>query len=261
MVIRKSFDYGISMFLMMTLLVMLYLVSGLFRPIYSPISIGDVFSSDTVTSIIVSALSILVTIGIVVVTGTLLAFKMQKKKGRLYQYIHGLIMLPLLLPPTVAGLVLLQGFGSNSLLSRLLFQGNLQVAFNFTGIVITQVFITLPYFYQIMLNGFEQLDGAYEEAAKVAGADRLTVLRYIMIPMCSKHLISGIFLCALRGLSEFGATIMFAGNMVGKTQTMTTRIYQLYQMDVEAAFTLAAIQLVIFSVPFAFFIRKQKVSE
>ncbi len=258
MVLKRSFDYGISLFLTMTLLVMIYLVSGLFRPFYSNSGLLEVFSSDTLTSILVSALSIIISISIVVVSGTLLAFKMHKKNGQAYEIFHGLIMLPLLLPPTVAGLVLLQGFGSNSWFSHFFFGGKLSVAFHFAGIVVTQVFITLPYFYQMMLNGFEQVEDAYEEEAQVAGADSFTILRAVLIPMTKKNMLAGIFLCGLRGLSEFGATIMFAGNMVGKTQTMTTRIYQLYQMDVEAAFSLAALQVILFILPFAFFIKKQK---
>ncbi len=260
MVLKRSFDYGISIFLTMTLLVMIYLITGLFRPFYSNSDLLEVFSSDTLTSIIVSLLSILISISLVVVAGTLLAFKIHKKNGQVYEIFHALIMLPLLLPPTVAGLILLQGFGSNSWVSRLFFHGSLEVAFHFTGIVVTQVFITLPYFYQMMLNGFDQIEDAYEEEAQVAGADSFTILRFIMIPMTKKHMLAGIFLCGLRGLSEFGATIMFAGNMVGKTQTMTTRIYQLYQMDVEAAFSLAALQLILFILPFAFFLKKQKES-
>lgn len=257
MAIRRYFDIGLTMFLVFTLTIMTYLIFGLFKPFNKNNEIESLLNSDTIESILVSFLSIIITLFIVATVGTLLAYKMQKRKGKLYQCIHGLIMLPLLLPPTVAGLVLLQGFGSQSFISDILFEGELHLAFHFLGIVLTQVFVTLPYFYQMTLNAFNSIDDAYIEAAKVGGADSLIILKDIIIPMSSKSMGAGLFLSGLRGLSEFGATIMFAGNMVGKTQTMTTRIYQLYQVDIEAAFSLAGFQLLLFVLPFIFFIRKQ----
>lgn len=261
MAVKRYFDLGLSLFLGATILLMSYLVIGLFQPFGSYIELERLISSDTIKSIVVSVLSITLTLMIVTVMGTLLAYKMHKKKGYKYQVIHGLIMLPLLLPPTVAGLVLLQGFGSNSMLSSLMFGGELHLAFSFVGIVLTQVFVVLPYFYQMTLNAFNSIDESIIEAAKVAGSDSIILLRSIFIPIASKSMGAGLFLSALRGLSEFGATIMFAGNMAGRTQTMTTRIYQLYQVDIEAAFALACFQLVLFVLPFVLFISKQYESE
>lgn len=257
MAIRRYFDFGLSIFLGFSLMMMSYLIFGLFKPFNSNREIESLLSSETIESILISLLSITITLLIVATIGTLLAYKMYKRKGKLYQLIHGLIMLPLLLPPTVAGLVLLQGFGSKSVLSNTLFQGELHLAFHFLGIVLTQVFVTLPYFYQMTLNAFNAIDDAYIEAAQVGGADSYLILKDIIIPMSAKSMGAGLFLSGLRGLSEFGATIMFAGNMVGKTQTMTTRIYQLYQVDIEAAFSLAGFQLLLFVLPFILFIRKQ----
>ncbi len=257
MAIRRYFDIGLSMFLGFTIMMMAYLIIGLFKPFHKASDIESLLSTDTIESILVSLISIMITLVIVATLGTLLAYKMHKRKGKGYQVIHGLIMLPLLLPPTVAGLVLLQGFGSQSLLSDTIFRGELQLAFHFLGIVLTQVFVTLPYFYQMTLNAFNSIDDVYIEAAKVAGADSIVLLKAIIIPMSLKSMGAGLFLSGLRGLSEFGATIMFAGNMIGKTQTMTTRIYQLYQVDIEAAFSLAGFQLCLFVLPFVFFIKKQ----
>ena len=258
MTLKKTFDYSLTVLLAFTLIMMAYLISGLMKPFTGDAAIISAFGTDTFSSVLVSVFSIMITLGLLLVFGTLLAYKMHKKKGAIYKVAHGLIMLPLLLPPTVAGLVLLQGYGSNSLISKLVFGGDLNVAFQFGGIVLTQVFITMPYYYQMTVNGFNQIDDAYIEAAKVAGADSFVLLKDIMIPMCKNNIMAGTFLCGLRGLSEFGATIMFAGNMVGKTQTMTTRIYQLYQMDVEAAFLLAGFQLLVFTLPFTLFIQKHQ---
>lgn len=258
MTLKKTFDYTITGLLGFTIVMMAYLFSGLLKPFTGDVEFISAFGKDTFTSILVSISSIAITLLILMVVGTLLAYRMHKKKGRWYKLAHGLIMMPMLLPPTVAGLVLLQGYGSNSLISRFMFEGDLHVAFQFGGIVLTQVFITLPYYYQMTVNGFNQIDDAYIEAAKVAGADSFVLLKEIMMPMCKNSIMAGAFISGLRGLSEFGATIMFAGNMVGKTQTMTTRIYQLYQMDVESAFLLAGFQLLVFIIPFNLFIQKHQ---
>lgn len=235
-------------------LMMVYLLSGLFRTVPLSLATEVIVDEGTLQSVLISLLSIVVSMVIVAVSGTLLAFKLCRRRGGFYSLLNGLIIMPLLFPPTVAGLVLLQGFGRYSTFSQVFFGGQLNMAFNFTAIVVTQVYITLPFFYQMTLNGFEDIDISYIEAAQVCGADQWVLLRAIMIPMSFKAMVAGIFMSALRGLSEFGATIMFAGNMAGKTQTMTTRIYQLYQTDMNAALGLAAFQLCIFLIPYCLFI-------
>lgn len=258
--IRKHFDRSLTIVVTGFVLMMIYLFSGLFRPISMNSISNVIIESDTLESILISLMSIFISMFVVAVAGTLLAYKMSRKTGRLYKVINGLIILPLLLPPTVAGLVLLQGFGRNSLISTFLFGGQLNVAFNFIGIIVTQVYVTLPFFYQMTLNAFDDVDISYIEAAKVCGADKIILLKQILIPMSIKSMGAGLFMSALRGLSEFGATIMFAGNMAGKTQTITTRIYQLYQTDVNAAFVLAAFQLCVFLIPYYLFIGKRGLS-
>lgn len=258
--VRKYFDKSLSILVLGLIVIMLYLFSGLFRPINLDNMTHIISQQDTLEAIVISLLSIMLSMIVVGVVGTFLAYKMSRKNGKLYKFINGLIILPLLLPPTVAGLVLLQGFGRHSFLSSLFFNGELNVTFNFIGIIVTQVYVTLPFFYQMTLNAFDDVDISYLEAAKVCGADQVMLLFKILIPMSLKSMGAGIFLSALRGLSEFGATIMFAGNMAGKTQTMTTRIYQLYQTDINAAFILAAFQLCIFLIPYYLFIGKRGLS-
>ncbi len=258
MVRSKLFDQSLSLVLIVSAVIMLYIISGLFRPLHAQQLLGVILEKETVTSMVISLSSILVSMVAVASIGTFLAYKLHNKKGRLYEWLHGLILFPLLLPPTVAGLVLLQGFGRNGLLSYVLFGQNLHIAFSFMAIVLTQVYVTLPFFYQMTRNAFEDIEGSCIEAASVAGAPPYIILKDIMIPISIRSMGAGLFMSALRGLSEFGATIMFAGNLVGKTQTMTTRIYQLYQSDMNAALVLAGFQLCLFLVPYYLFIRKSK---
>lgn len=257
----KYFNWSTTSVLILLTLMMFYLFSGLFRTIDVPLMSSILLDQGTVEAVIISLLSIGVSMVIVAIVGTLLAYKLCRRKGKFFEWLNGLIILPLLLPPTVAGLVLLQGFGRYSALSQLLFGGQLNLAFNFIAIVVTQVYVTLPFFYQMTLNAFEDVEISYIEAAKVCGADRLVILKDILIPMSLRSMGAGLFMSALRGLSEFGATIMFAGNMAGKTQTMTTRIYQLYQTDMNAALALASFQLCIFLIPYFLFIKRRKTSQ
>lgn len=255
------FNRTTNSILVLLVIMMLYLFTGLFRSIDIPVVAEIISDQGTLQAVAVSLISICVSMMIVAFAGTVLAYKLCRRQGKVYELLNGLIILPLLLPPTVAGLVLLQGFGRFSLVSRLLFGGQLNVAFNFVAIVVTQVYVTLPFFYQMTLNAFEDIDMSYIEAAQVCGADRWVLLKEIMIPMSIRAMGAGLFMSALRGLSEFGATIMFAGNMAGKTQTMTTRIYQLYQTDMNAALALATFQLCIFLIPYFLFIKRRKQPE
>ncbi len=263
MTLSKYVDKTLTIFIIIVSAILAYLIIGLFRPPIDMDYAASVFLvNETVKAVGVSLGSIAISMVIVAFLGTLLAYKFRKRRSLSSRIAKSLILLPLLLPPTVAGLVLLQGFGRHSLLSHWLFGGQLNVTFNFIGIILTQVYVTLPFFYQMTSNAFEEIEDAYVEAAKVCGADDLTILRYILVPMSLRSMGIGLFMSALRGgLSEFGATMMFAGNMVGKTQTITTRIYQLYQTDMDAAFVLAAFQLCVFLIPYYLFIGRQQFSK
>lgn len=254
----KYFDRTTTIAIAFLGVMMFYLFSGLFRTVDQGLMTSILVDQGTLASMVVSMFSIVVSMMIVAIIGTLLAYKLARKKGRFYEWLNGLIILPLLLPPTVAGLVLLQGFGRYSIFSQMFFGGQLNITFNFVAIIITQVYVTMPFFYQMTLNAFEDIDITYIEAAKVCGADQWVILKHILIPMSGRAMGAGIFMSALRGLSEFGATIMFAGNMAGKTQTMTTRIYQLYQTDMNAALGLASFQLCLFLIPYLLFIKQRK---
>lgn len=258
MVKNKYYDMTLILVTFLALSVLIYLLTGLFQPMQVDKIQSVLLNMDTLQAILISITSIIISMVIVSSLGTLLAYKMMKKQGRLYDVINVIITLPLILPPTVAGLVLLQGFGRNSLLNQYFFGGTAQIPFNFIAIVLAQVYVTLPYFYQITLNAFDEVDNNCIEAARVCGADRAVMLGRILIPISQKSMMAGLFLSALRGLSEFGATIMFAGNMVGKTQTITTRIYQLYQTDIESAFILAGFQLVLFVIPYLMIVRRRQ---
>ena len=163
---------------------------------------------------------------IVTVLGILVSRMMASRTFRGKSIIDTCIMLPLVLPPSVVGFILLVLFGASSPIGQLIesiFQHPL--VFTWQAGVIAASVVAFPLMYQSAKVGFESVDGDIEDAARVDGAGKWMVLRSISIPLASNALISGIILSFARALGEFGATLMFAGNLPGKTQTIPTAIY------------------------------------
>lgn len=213
-------------------------------------SIHDIFSTgDTLLAIRTTILSIIFSISLICIIGIPVGYILSTREGILYNIIEGITFVPLILPPSVAGLALLMAFGKSGVIGSWLFQKGVQLPFTFLGIVLVQVFVCLPFFIQIIRNAFDEIEATVIEAAKVFGAGEWVLLFQFYMPISIRAIFSGIVLCSLRAAGEFGATIMFAGNLVGKTQTITTRIYSLYQYDVMGAVTLAVLQLMILLLP------------
>jgi molybdate transport system permease protein len=208
-----------------------------------------VATGDTFSALKTTFFSILISVSIVCIIGIPVAYMLAIHKGVFYNLIEIITFIPLVLPPSVAGLALLMTFGKHGIIGEKLDQWGIQLPFTFFAIVLVQVFICMPFFIQIVKNGFDTVETEVIEAAKVFGAGDGILLCKFYIPINIKAIFAGIILCCLRAAGEFGATIMLAGNMVGKTQTITTRIFSLYQYDVMQAVALAAVQLFLLLIP------------
>lgn len=209
-----------------------------------------VSSSETLAAFTTTCTSVGVSVIIICMIGIPTAYILAYNTGKIYSILETVTCLPLVLPPSVAGLGMLMTFGTRGFLGSWLASRGIQVPFSFIAIVCTQVFIGMPFFIQILKGKLQSIEKDILEAAKVFGAGHKTLLLSICLPLSIRSIVTGVILCALRGAGEFGATIMFAGNFAGKTQTVTTRIYTLYQYDIMQAVTLAVIQLLVFLVPF-----------
>ena len=140
--------------------------------------------------------------------------------------IETVFMLPLVLPPTVVGFLLLVIFGRHGWFGELLrWLLNVNVLFTWWAAVVASVIVAFPLVYQTMKTGFRSVDRECEDAARSSGANEWQVFRYISLPLCSRSLLTAFILGFARGLGEFGATLMLAGNIPGKTQTIPTAIY------------------------------------
>ncbi len=153
-----------------------------------------------------------------------------------------LITLPLVLPPTVVGFFLLLIFGKRSFIGGILAKADFSLVFTWEAAVIASFIVSLPLMYRTARGAFEQLDGTIVAAARTLGISEWRIFWHILLPNAKSGIIAGLVLAFTRALGEFGATILFAGNIPGKTQTMSTAIYAAVQAnDYDLAFTWAII--------------------
>lgn len=157
--------------------------------------------------------------------GTLVAYRMYRYRGKGRSLIDGILITPLILPPTVIGFVLLILLGKNGVLGQILPQGNLRIVFTWYAAVLAAIVVSFPLMYRSALGAFEQIDSLILDAARTDGASERAVFWYVSLPLASPGIIAGTVLTFARALGEFGATLMIAGNIPGQTQTIPMAIY------------------------------------
>ncbi|MEH7612102.1 molybdate ABC transporter permease subunit [Gottfriedia acidiceleris] len=163
---------------------------------------------------------------IVIILGTIAGRILSMKSFKGKTLLETILMLPLVLPPTVVGFLLLVIFGRQSFVGKMIeWVFNQPIVFTWWAAVIASIIVAFPLMYQSAKTGFQSVDNEIEEAARVCGANEWNVFFLISIPLSIKAIISGSILSVARVLGEFGATLMFAGNIPGKTQTVPTAIY------------------------------------
>ncbi|WP_189026437.1 molybdate ABC transporter permease subunit [Paenibacillus albidus] len=163
---------------------------------------------------------------IVFVLASAAAKVMAGRKFPGHNLVETVLLLPLVLPPTVVGFVLLVLLGRRSWIGRLYEQFTEQtLLFTWVAAVIASVVVAFPLVYRTVKAGFEGVEKELEDAARAQGASELQVLRYVTLPLAGRSLSAGFVLGFARGLGEFGATLMVAGNIPGRTQTVPTAIY------------------------------------
>ena len=174
-------------------------------------------------------LSLKVTLIAVFVTffiGTALAYIFHKKNFKFKDIIETLIVLPMSLPPTVIGYILLVLIGRRGLIGKYFYEWfGWNIVFSWKAACLVAVVVTIPLMYQNAKLGFDNVQKEIKEAAKVDGAESFQIFRYIIFPMASKGILAGILLSCIRAMGEFGATLIVAGNIPGQTQTIPLLIY------------------------------------
>jgi len=185
-----------------------------------------------------------VTLIVVVVLGTPLAWSLAQSKRKGVRTLETLLQLPIVIPPSVAGIAMLLAFGSPGLLSTLL-HGSWVFTSTTTAVVIAQVFVSAPLFVQSASSAFRRIDSKLIVVAQTLGATPFRIFFRVALPMALPGIAAGAAISWSRALGEFGATLMFAGNMEGKTQTLPLAIYTAHASDTQAAQALSILLVLV----------------
>ena len=181
---------------------------------------------------------------LVVAFGTPIAWVLARSTSRAARLADALVDLPILLPPAVAGIALLTAFGRVGTLGGWLDDRDVQIGFSAAAVVLAQIFVSAPFFIRTARAGFLRIDRDLEDTAADLGAPPFTTFRRITLPLARNSIVAGAVLAWARALGEFGATIMFAGNRRGVTQTMPLAIYERYGSgDLPAAIWMSVVLL------------------
>ncbi|MBD7910301.1 MULTISPECIES: molybdate ABC transporter permease subunit [Clostridium] len=175
--------------------------------------------------LLISISTSLISTFITFILGILTAYIVANYKGHFKGFIDGILTLPLLLPPTVVGFVLLVICGKNGAVGKLLGFFNTSIIFTWFATVISATVVSFPMMYRTTRSAFEQIDENIISAARTLGLSEKKIFYKIAIPLAEPGIIGGIVLSFARAMGEFGATLMLAGNIPGKTQTMPLAIF------------------------------------
>ncbi|MCL4562832.1 MAG: ABC transporter permease [Chloroflexi bacterium] len=187
----------------------------------------------------------LVTLAVTIIFGTPVAYWLARNKSIPGRILDSVIDLPTVLPPAVAGVALLLAFGRRGLMGGVFDAGGIQVVFTPLAVIMAQTFVASPYYIRAAMVGFTGIEEELKQAAALDGANNWEIFRFIAAPLAASSVFSGAVMSWARALGEFGATIIFAGNFPGRTQTMPLAIYMGFQLDLNVALTLSVTLLLI----------------
>jgi len=180
------------------------------------------------------------------VLGVPLAWMLARVEFPGRRIVRALVMVPLVLPPVVGGVALLLVLGRRGLIGSWLDQTfGITLPFTTAGVVVAEAFVAMPFLVIAVEGALRGADERYEEAAATLGASRWTTFTHVTLPLVAPGVAAGAVLCWARALGEFGATITFAGNFPGRTQTMPLAVYLALETDLDAAIVLSLILLAV----------------
>ena len=209
--------------------------------------IGELLSGETVlTALRLSVIVATAAAAISLLTGFPLAWVLARSSLRGRAFIRAVVVLPLVMPPVVAGVGLISAFGRRGIVGSWLHEWfGWQITFTTGAAVLAATFVSFPLAVLALEAGLRGLDERIEGAASTLGASRWYVLRRVTLPLMAPQIAAAIVLSWTRALGEFGATITFAGNLQGRTQTLPLAVFERLQTDPEAAFAVSMLLIVI----------------
>jgi molybdate transport system permease protein len=207
----------------------------------------ELLSKDLVTDALrLSMVTSLAATGVAILIGIPLAWILARLEFPGRSFVRGLVTLPLVLPPVVGGAALLFALGRRGLIGEPLNQATgLLLPFSTSGVILANTFVAMPFLVITVEGALRNLDRRYEGAAASLGAGQWTVLRRVTLPMIGPSLVAGLVLTWARALGEFGATITFAGNLQGRTQTLPLAVFVALESDRDVAVALSLVMVVV----------------
>jgi molybdate transport system permease protein len=201
-----------------------------------------IFSADTWQVTLFSIAVGLASTLLILPFGITLAWLFARKEWPLKSLFETIVLLPLVMPPVSTGLILLKIFGRRSPVGQWLYQMGFEIVFNWKGVLIAMAVMSFPLLVRSVRISFAEVNPRLEQIAATLGASPLRIFFVITIPLAYKGIVAGALLAFSRALGEFGATILLAGNIPGRTQTLSLAIYNFVQLGKDAdAYILLAI--------------------
>jgi molybdate transport system permease protein len=226
-------------FLVLPLLALL--VRAPWRSLPQQLSSGEVWQALRLSLVTATAATV-----VSLVLGVPLAWLLARTGFPGRRFVRALVTLPLVLPPVVGGVALLLALGRNGVVGRWLDTAfGITLPFTTAGVVVAEAFVAMPFLVISVEGTLRAADARYEEAAATLGASRFTAFRRVTLPLIAPGVAAGAVLAWARALGEFGATITFAGNFPGRTQTMPLSVYLALQDDPAAAIALSLVLLAV----------------
>ena len=208
---------------------------------------GDFLNAVTgdaaLTALRLSLVTSIISMSIIILLGTPFAYSLARSNKLWARLVDNLVELPLVLPPVVAGVAMLMAFGRNGLVGSNLESLGIIIPFTTTAVVFAQIFVAAPFFIRSAKLGFQSVDKDYEDVAQTLGISPRRTFFRITLPLAAPAMFTGLGLAWARALSEFGATMMFAGNLTGETQTMPLAIMSAMETSLEGALALSVVLL------------------
>ncbi len=230
--------------LFISLLILLPLLSLLFYA--DPIrQLSLLQNPEILAAMQVTCISSLLATLVIFVTGLPTAFAISRFSKKWRQVIDTLLELPMVLPQIVAGLALLLVFGRSGIFGRFFTAWGLQIPFSIAAVIIAIIFVLAPFFIRRAAVLFDQVDHQLEEAAQLLGGEPFFCFWHVTLPLCRRPLLAESIMVFLQSIGLFGVVILFAGNIPGRTRTMTLAIFDAFENNPEVAFALAALLLII----------------
>ncbi|PKB65416.1 MAG: molybdenum ABC transporter permease subunit [SAR202 cluster bacterium Io17-Chloro-G2] len=205
--------------------------------------LGSLSGDFALTALRLSVVTSAVSMVFVVLVGTPFAYLLARSRSTLLRVVDSLIELPIVLPPVVAGVAMLMAFGRQGVIGPALENAGIALPFTTAAVVFAQVFVAAPFYIRASRIGFQGVNTEYEDISQTLGVSPIRSFFRLTLPLAGPSILAGLGLAWARAFSEFGATMMFAGNLTGKTQTMPLAIMTAMEGSLGEALALSVLLL------------------